>query len=118
IISKGKLVADAPFAHLQQRVKEQSVIRVEFKESVHADSLSKIKGVTSVQQQPHPRFLSKGEGSHWLLYSESGIDLREEISHYAKENNLTLLTLQVEETSLEEVFKSLTTNNNQPTTND
>ena len=104
IINKGKLVADDTTDNLQQRVKGSVAVRVEFKENVLAESLRKIKGVKSVQQ----------ERKEWMLYAEGKTDLREEISRYAKENNLTLLTLKVEESSLEEVFKSLTTSNSKP----
>jgi len=100
IINKGKLVADDTTENLQQRIKGGIALRVEFKESVSARNMKAIRGVKNIQQ----------ENEQWLLFSESNIDLREEVSRYAKENNLTLLTLKVEETSLEEVFKSLTTN--------
>ncbi len=101
IINKGKLVADDTTDNLQQRVKGSVAVRVEFKENVLPESLRKIKGVKSVKQ----------EGREWTLYAEGKTDLREEISRYAKENSLTLLTLRVEESSLEDVFKQLTTNN-------
>lgn len=98
IINKGKLVADDTPDNLQQRVKGSTAVSVEFKENVSAESLKKISGVKSVQQQ----------GKEWLLQSAGKTDLREAVSRFAKENNLTLLTLKVEESSLEEVFKSLT----------
>lgn len=101
IINKGKLVADDTPDNLQQRVKGSVAVRVEFKENSSAESLRKIKGVKNVKQ----------EKKEWMLYAEGKADLREEVSRYAKDNNLTLLTLKVEESSLEEVFKSLTTSN-------
>jgi len=104
IISKGKLVADDTTDNLQQRAKGSVAVCVEFKENVSAESLQKIKGVKSAKQ----------ERKEWMLFAEGKTDLREEISRYAKENNLTLLTLKVEESSLEEVFKSLTTSNFKP----
>lgn len=104
IINKGKLVADDTPDNLQQRVKGSTAVRVEFKENVQAENLQKIKGVKTAQQQ----------NKEWVLIADGNKDLREELSRYAKENNLTLLTLKVEESSLEEVFKSLTTSNFKP----
>jgi ABC-2 type transport system ATP-binding protein len=98
IINKGKLVADDTPGNLQQRLKGNVVVRVEFKEEVTASSLKNIRGVKNVKQQKN----------EWVLYSDATVNLREAVSHYAKENNLTLLTLKVEESSLEDVFKSLT----------
>ncbi len=101
IISKGKLVADDSPGNLQQRVKGSMAVRVEFKENVSAESLKKIRGVKDVRQ----------DRNAWLLFSIGKNDLREDVSAYAREKNLTLLMLQLEESSLEEVFKSLTTSN-------
>ncbi len=100
IINKGKLVADDTPGNLQQRVKGSVVVKVEFKEDVSPDSLKKIKGVRDVRQ----------EKNSWFLFSDGKRDLREEVSIYAKENGLTMLALQLEESSLEDVFKNLTSN--------
>lgn len=98
IISKGKLVADDTPANLQQRVKGSVAVRVEFKETIQPEHLKKIKGVEHVRQ----------ENNFWLLTSAGKIDLREAVSVFARENGLTLLSLQLEESSLEDVFKALT----------
>jgi len=98
IINKGKLVADDTPNNLQQRIKGSVVVRVEFKEDVSADSMKRIKGVRDMRK----------EKKSWLLFSDGKLDLREEVSMYAKEHGLTLLALQLEESSLEDVFKSLT----------
>lgn len=98
IMNRGRLVADDTPGNLQQRARGYAAVKVEFKENVTLESLTKIKGVQSVQR----------DKSFWLLYPEGKDDLREEISRFAKENNLTLLSLQKELSSLEEVFKSLT----------
>ena len=59
--------------------------------------LSKIKYVTKVE--------AKEEG--WMLYSETE-DLRPYVSMFSQENNLVILTLQLEQKSLSSVFKDLT----------
>lgn len=101
IINKGRLVADDTPGNLQQRIQGSMVVRAEFKEDVSAENLKKIKGVRDLRQ----------EKNSWFLFSDGKRDLREEVSTYAKEHGLTLLALQLEESSLEDVFKSLTTSN-------
>jgi len=98
IINKGKLVADDTPQNLQQRMKGSSAVRVEFKEEITEESLTEIRGVKNVRR----------EKNGWLLFSDGKNDLREEVSAYAKEKGLTLLALQMEESTLEEVFKTLT----------
>ena len=98
IINKGKLVADDSVEHLIQRVKGTQVIKVEFKEPVKQEELQKIAGISDVK---------KAADELWL-FSGQGKDLREVIAAYAKEKNLTVLTMQMEESKLEEVFQQLT----------
>jgi hypothetical protein len=47
-------------------------------------------------------------GTAWLLTSAKETDLSEEVFRFAKNNNLTLITLYKEQSSLEEVFHKLT----------
>ncbi len=101
IISKGKLVADDTPANLRQRAKGNAAVRVEFKENVEEESLRKIKSIVSLRK----------EKNEWLLFSEGNEDVRETIFHFAKEKNLTLLMLRQEASSLEDVFKILTREN-------
>jgi ABC-2 type transport system ATP-binding protein len=96
ILSKGEIVADTP----TQRLHDQSEIKtvfVEFEGQVTKSQLSKIKDINKVDQK------DKG----WLLYSKS-VDPRAEISRFSQENNLIILTLQLEQKSLSSVFKDLT----------
>ena len=96
ILSKGEIVADTP----TQRLHDQSEIKtvfVEFEGKVTKSQLSRIKDINKVDQK------DKG----WLLYSKS-VDPRSEISRLSQENNLIILTLQLEQKSLSSVFKDLT----------
>ena len=47
--------------------------------------------------------------NNWLIESSADKDIRKEISRFAQENDLLVLTMQKEEESLESVFKELTT---------
>lgn len=98
IINKGKIVADDATANLQNRMGNESVITVEFKQTVDRNLLKAIKGVRNAE-------LKDGR---WNLVAEGQSDIREDIFNFAKDKNLTLLHLNKEEYSLEEVFKQLT----------
>jgi len=96
ILSKGEIVADTPTNKLNEKSGLKSVF-VEFQGPVTKSQLSKIKYVTKVE--------AKEEG--WMLYSETE-DLRPYVSMFSQENNLVILTLQLEQKSLSSVFKDLT----------
>lgn len=99
IINKGKIVADDSTASLQSRIGNEIIVTVEFKQNVDRSLLGKLKGVRTYEQ------LQDGK---WNFIAEGNRDIREDIFHFAKEKNLTLLSLYKEESSLEEVFKQLT----------
>ncbi len=99
IINKGKIVANDTTEHLQNREGNEMLVTVEFKQTVEKSLLGAIKGVKSLEQLKDGR---------WSFVSAGKKDLREDIFNFAKEKNLTLLHLNKEEYSLEEVFKQLT----------
>jgi len=99
IINRGKMVADDTTAQLQNRIGNEVVVTVEFKQQVDKAMLGMIKGVKSYQQLKDGR---------WSFVADGKKDIREDIFFFAKEKNLTLLHLNKEEYSLEEVFKQLT----------
>ncbi len=98
IIRKGKLVADNLASNLQHETDTQ-VVYVEFEGSVNKTLLNKITGVTKVE---------KIGDSTFLIEAQVEDDLRKAIAQFAVLNNLLVLTLRMEEKSLEEVFKELT----------
>lgn len=97
IINKGQIVADDTAAALQNEQTHQTVY-VEFDGEVSKSQLTKITGVRKVEK------VMKG----WLLETTEQVDLRKVIAKYAQQNGLLILTLKLEERSLEEVFKELT----------
>jgi ABC-2 type transport system ATP-binding protein len=98
IIRKGTLVADNLASNLQV-ASDLQVVFAEFDGNVTKSLLSKIKGVTKVEQITSQKY---------LIESESLEDLRKTVAQFAQQQNLLVLTLRTEEKSLEEVFKSLT----------
>lgn len=97
IISKGQIVADDTAKTLQQELEHQTVY-VEFDAQITKAQLSKIPGVSKVEA------LEKG----WLIESVTLDDLRKAVAQYAQKENWLILTLRVDQKSLEEVFKELT----------
>ena len=96
ILSKGEIVADTPTNRLYEKSDLKSVF-VEFQGPVTKSQLSKIKSITRVEAR----------SGGWLLYSETE-DLRPHVSKFSQDNNLVILTLQLEQKSLSSVFKDLT----------
>lgn len=97
IINRGKIVADDKAGNLQIDSAKQTVY-VEFDGKITKSQLGKIAAVSKIE--------TVGDG--WLLEGQDGNDLRKEVAQYARDNGLLILTMRIEERSLEEVFKELT----------
>ncbi|MBP5995006.1 MAG: gliding motility-associated ABC transporter ATP-binding subunit GldA [Crocinitomicaceae bacterium] len=97
ILSKGQIVANDKAKTLQQELEHQTVY-VEFDSAVTKAQLSKIPNVSKVEA------LEKG----WLIESIAPEDLRKSVAQHAQAQNWLILTLNIEQKSLEEVFKELT----------
>ncbi len=97
IINKGQIVANDTADHLQIDLTHQTVY-VEFDAEISRNALTKINDVNKVE----------AVGKGWLIEGIGVEDLRKTVAQFAQNNNLLVLTLRVEEKSLEEVFKQLT----------
>lgn len=100
IIDKGKIVADDSVAALQTRG-TKNVYEIEFlkpEENIVA-KLKNIQGIDSVHQKTNQLYQCQ---------SSSDKDLRAEIFNFAVQNKETLIGLNRQESSLEDVFKKLT----------
>ena len=98
IIKNGVIVANDNMQSLQFDKKNQ-VIYVEFDGNVSRNQLNQLDLVNKVKEITNNAF---------IIESKSDIDLKKYIAQYAKDNNLLIVTLRVEEKSIEEVFKALT----------
>lgn len=98
IINRGNIVADAPVSEISASSREQ-VIRVEFTTAVKNDLFRTLPGFVSAENV---------SGNTWLIISNSEEDLRPVLFSLAVSNDLSILTIQREEESLEEVFHKLT----------
>lgn len=100
IIDKGQIKADDSKKDIYSRTdKKTSTILVEFDVDVQAEILKAIKGASDA------RWL---EGKTYLVEAPHYEDIRPAIFRFAVDNGLTVLSMQLKEQSLEEVFRSLT----------
>ena len=100
IIDKGVIVADEEKGNIYSKFKRpRQVIQVEFDREIPESSLRDIDNVSSVK---------KVRNNLWLIETEGDQDSRPAIFNFAVKNNLTVLSLNRQESNLEEVFRHLT----------
>ena len=75
------------------------MVIVEFSNQVTAALLKQINGIVQVQNR---------KGNVWELYSNAKEDIRSNIFNFAVKNNLTVLSMNKEDNSMEDVFHQLT----------
>lgn len=101
IINKGRLVADDRVEALKGgRLRQSQSVLVEFAENPDTEKLQQQKWVKNLH--------TTGEKS-FLVDSATQEDIRPLLFRFALENQLTLLALQEQKQSLENVFRQLTT---------
>jgi ABC-2 type transport system ATP-binding protein len=99
VINRGKIVADDRMANLIGKNGSASVIVVEFKNPVLPNDLEALPGVARVV----------ADGKSFRIVAKEQADVRQELFRFAAEKNNSLLSLKLEENSMEDIFRSLTT---------
>jgi ABC-2 type transport system ATP-binding protein len=100
IINNGKIMADELKNNIHSVIrKHRQSIRIEFDKKPDASEMLRIGGVVAVKPI---------SGDQWLIEAEGEEDIRPAIFSFAVRNNLTVLSLQKDESNLEEVFRHLT----------
>jgi ABC-2 type transport system ATP-binding protein len=100
IIDNGIIVANEVKSKIYSVIRHpKQVIQVEFDKDTNETALAEIADVSVVRQ------LRKNS---WLIEAEGNEDIRPSIFNFAVKNNLTVLSLQKQESNLEEVFRHLT----------
>lgn len=100
IINNGSIVADDKVGDISSKLEgNNQIVVVEFDKPVEADLLKTIEGVSQIK---------KIDELNWLFESLSQEDIRQKIFQFAVDNNLSVLSMQKKEKSLEEVFHELT----------
>ena len=97
IINKGKLVADETPENLQHDTGNQLVFVAEFKGEFSPKNLHTIAGVEKT--------VSLGQNKFRMMANR---DIREDLFAFAVNNKLVLLSVSMEDQSLEDVFRKLT----------
>ena len=101
IINKGKIVADDSTKILRQQTANVNSVIIEFDKSPENKLLNAIKGVSTIERI---------DANRYRLISDN--DIRPQRFSFAVEQHLTIITMQKEERSLENIFHDLTQNVN------
>lgn len=100
IIDKGVIVADEDKSNIYSKIKHQKqIIQVEFDKDSPESSLAEIANVRNVR---------KIRDKTWLIEAESDEDIRPSLFNFAVKNDLTVLSMNKQESNLEDVFRQLT----------
>jgi ABC-2 type transport system ATP-binding protein len=109
IINKGEIVADGTPDSLQNKFKGQVEINLILKK----DSLDKelvLRAMSSIRNIEKARISKEDDNTiHFHISGNKGFDAREDIFRKIVSMNMVLLGLHQEETSLEDIFRQLTT---------
>lgn len=99
IINHGRIVADDATENLSKHTFNKVIITVEFDKAVNTAELKALSGVLKVNNV---------KDNIWEVETDNKIDLRPEISKFAANKGLSILTIFKEEEKLEKVFQELT----------
>ncbi len=99
VINKGKIVADNPLDEFVRKGNGGHVIVIEFNQPVAVIELTQVEGVQRVE-----------ELSNFSFRITATSDVRPDLFALAAAKGISLIGLRQEESSLEEVFRVLTTN--------
>ena len=99
VINKGKIVANDAIDQLKTSQTKVAVINVEFAETIDVGRLEEIEGILTVELQLKNKYLIKANAE---------TDVRPAIFKYASDNNYTLIGLQQQEITMENIFQELT----------
>ena len=101
IIHKGDLVADDQLSNLRGKT-SGDIVKVSFKETVDPSLLKNLRAAKNISS------LSENE---WKITTDDPQQLRKQLMEMALKEQLNIVSLQSENQSLEEVFRSLTGKN-------
>jgi len=99
IINKGKIVADDETPRLKQLLGGEESVVVEFDKPADSNKLRALQSVASVHKISDTSYRIRAKGKE---------DIRPVLFRFAVDNQLAVITLQQEKSSLEEVFRQLT----------
>lgn len=98
IINRGKIVADDKLSELQGR-STSNLVKVSFREPLEAEWLNRLNAVSSVH---------KINAQTWNIETDDPQLVRKQLLELSLQHNLNIVSLQNENQSLEEIFRTLT----------
>ncbi len=105
IINNGKIVARDYTTKIQSQLDDDNeTILVEFSTTIDKKKLESIKGIIKTRNLKE---------KNWLIEANNKQDIREKIFNFAVNNKYTVLSMQKQEKTLEEVFRELTKNSDE-----
>lgn len=109
IINKGEIVADGTPDSLQDKFRGQVQINLILKKDT-VDKELVLKSISSIRNIEKARILKEdGNTIHLQIAGSKGEDVREDLFRKIVSMNMIMLGLHQEETSLEDIFRKLTT---------
>ena len=100
IIDKGIIVANESKSNIYSRIKQRDqVIQIEFDKDIAEIALPENENIRKIQ---------KIKKNIWVIEAVGETDIRPALFNFAVRNGLTVLSLQKNESNLEEVFRHLT----------
>lgn len=99
VINRGEIVADDQLSSLMKNQESENVVMVEFEGEVSIQDLRGLEGIKTVEALG---------ASQFKISAQKGIDLRPVIFRFAADHKLSLIGLKQQESSLENIFRDLT----------
>ncbi len=99
IIDQGKISADEAAGNLNKPQLTGQTIQIELETSIPTEKWKELDSISDVIKLPENRYL--------LAAKEAG-DIRSRVFKFAVDNNLTVLSMNLKEKNLEEVFREIT----------
>lgn len=99
IINKGQIVANEKVEQMSQLFSKSLQFTIEYSGEMSKAQIMKIDGVIAAKNIKNNR---------WLVECEEGKEIRNELFQLAVKADLSVLSLQEEQTKLEDIFKQLT----------
>jgi len=106
IINKGSIVADDTVTNLQKGNRDSRTVTVQFETGVQPALIKNLAQAIAIEQIQSSNEL----GLRFSIRSTNPDSIRKQLLELALQHNLNIVSLQTEEHSLEEVFRSLTVN--------
>lgn len=99
LINKGEIAVQGSAGEIKEASQSRKTVIVEFSQPADRTTLEKIKGIESTKEL---------EKNTWLIACKENADPRQEIFSMAVETSNAVLSMQMQEQKLEDVFKELT----------